>query len=66
MDITNLTPEQIEKAKACTSAGELMELAKAEGMELTDEQLDTISGGMEWYQACDPHECNKLGAIYGR
>lgn len=45
MELNDLTPEQIEKAKACTDARELMELAKAENMELTDEQLEAIAGG---------------------
>ena len=43
-----LTPEQIEKARACNSPEELVELAKAEGIEITDEQLDAIAGGT-WY-----------------
>ena len=45
MDFEDLTPEQQEKAKACKSADELVELAKAEGFELTDEELEAISGG---------------------
>ena len=48
MDFNSLTPEQVEKAKACKSADELVALAKAEGVELTDEQLDQISGGSVW------------------
>ena len=48
MDIKDLTPEQIEKAKACKTAEELLELAKAEGVELSDEQLDGIAGGYNW------------------
>lgn len=47
MDFENLTPEQKEKAIACTSPGELVALAQDEGIELTDEQLDAISGGWE-------------------
>lgn len=50
MDIKDLTPEQIEKAKACTSAEELISLAKAEGLELSDEQLEAVAGGYEWYE----------------
>lgn len=48
MEFSDLTPEQQEKAKACKSADELVELAKAEGVELTDEVLDAISGGDHW------------------
>ena len=44
----DLTPEQMEKARACKSSDELIELAKSEGVELTDDQLDAISGGT-WY-----------------
>ncbi len=44
----DLTPEQMEKAKACKNANELVELATAEGVELTDEQLEAVAGGA-WY-----------------
>lgn len=43
--INDLTPEQMEKARACKSSNDLVELAKSEGVELTDDQLDTIAGG---------------------
>lgn len=43
-----LTPEQMEKARACKSAEEMIELAKSEGIELNDEQLEAIAGG-SWY-----------------
>ena len=47
-NIKNLTEEQMEKARACKSSEELVELAKSEGVELNDEQLDAIAGGT-WY-----------------
>ena len=40
-----MTPEQIEKAKACKTAEELFALAKEEGMELSEKELDAVSGG---------------------
>ena len=43
-----LTPEQMEKARACKSADDMIELAKSEGIELNDDQLDAIAGG-SWY-----------------
>ena len=49
MDINDLTPEQIEKAKECTTPEELAAFAEAEGIELTDEQLDAIAGGQQWF-----------------
>ena len=43
--LKGLTEEQIAKVKACKNSDELLAMAKAEGIELTDEQLDTVSGG---------------------
>ena len=43
----------MEKARACTSPDELIELAKAEGVELSDEQLEQIAGGDFWEGLCD-------------
>ena len=43
-----LTAEQMEKARACKNSDELVELAASEGIELTDDQLEAISGG-SWY-----------------
>ena len=43
--LKGLTKEQIARVKACKNGNELLELAKAEGVELTDEQLKAISGG---------------------
>ena len=48
MNLDNINPELLEKAKACKSADELLELAKAEGVELSEEQLDAINGGNMW------------------
>ena len=45
---SELTPEQMEKARACKNADDLIALANSEGVELTDEQLDSIAGG-SWY-----------------
>ena len=36
--LKGLTKEQAEKASRCKNQKELLELAKAEGIELTDEQ----------------------------
>ena len=41
----DLSPELMEKAKACTSPEELMELAKGENQELSLDELDGASGG---------------------
>lgn len=49
-ELGNLTPEQMEKAKQCRTPEELFALARDEGMELNDEQLDAIAGGgvIDW------------------
>ena len=43
--LKGLTPDQIEKAKACDDVNDLLQLAKDEEVKLTDEQLRAISGG---------------------
>ena len=49
MDFKDLSPELRDKAKACENPEELLKLAKEEGYELSDDDLDGISGG--W--SCD-------------
>ena len=43
--LKGLTEEQIAKVKACKNSDELLAMAKAEGVELTAEQLEAINGG---------------------
>ena len=43
--LKGLSEEQIAKAKSCKNNSELLELAKKEGVELSQEQLAAISGG---------------------
>ena len=43
--LNGLTKEQIAKVKSCKSSEELLALAKAEGVELSDEQLRAVNGG---------------------
>ena len=51
-------PELQEKLKSAKTADELVELVKAEGMELTDEQLEAIAGGeYEWYEMKPGRHC---------
>ena len=51
--IKALTPEQRARAKQCKSAEELLALAKEDGYELTDDELEGISGG--FWDDCDPY-----------
>ena len=60
MNIEDLTPEQMEKAKACKSPEELAALAESEGVELSDKELDSLSGGnaiTEWANECPKKDC---------
>ena len=60
--LKGLTDEQIARVKACKSHEELLALAKEEGVELTDEQLNTISGGC-LFSSTD-NNCPQCGAGY--
>ena len=75
--LNGLTKEQIEKVKACKNQEELLALAKKEGVELTNEQLEVISGGGACSVASDigdflnPFDCpecgsNKVKAVKGK
>ena len=59
--LKGLTEEQIKKVKACKTSAEILNLAKAEGIGLNEEQLAAISGG-----ACGdgdkPLKCPKCGS----
>ena len=46
MDFKDLTPEQQEMARACKTQEELAELAKSFGIELSDEELAAVAGGL--------------------
>ena len=43
--LKGLSEEQIKKVESCKDSSEILALAKEEGMELTDEQLEAVSGG---------------------
>ena len=65
--LAGLSKEQIAKVKACKNSDELLALAKAEGIELTDEQLTVISGGgactviSKGIDKIDPFDCPFCG-----
>ena len=44
--LKGLSEEQIAKIKACKNQEEVLKLAKEEGIELSEEQLEAVSGGM--------------------
>ncbi len=48
MKFEDLTPEQQERAKECKTSEEILALAKEIGYELSEEEIDAISGGVHW------------------
>lgn len=57
MEFEDLTPEQQQKARACKTPEELLDLAKAEGYELSEGELEAIAGGF-WCDDSSP--CRNL------
>ena len=56
MSFENLSPEQLEQARACKSSEELAALAAKVGVELSDEELEGLSGG-NWATECPKEGC---------
>ena len=54
---------QKAKAKNCQTTEEFLALAKEEGGELTDEQLEGIVGGVEW--SCLAKNCGGYDGCLG-
>ena len=56
--LKGLTEEQIAKVKSCKSQKELLSIAAAEGIELSEEQLAAVNGGC----SSDPIKCPNCGS----
>ena len=56
--IKDLSPELQEKARACKTKDELLELAADEDMEIPMDALESVAGGQ-----CGGHECNADSVI---
>ena len=59
--LKGLTEEQIAKVKQCKNHEELLALAKSENIELTNEQLEAVSGGGVCSSGTDSF-CPRCGA----
>ena len=67
MDLKDLSPELQEKAKACKTAEELKALAQENGFEISEEELDAVSGGMFVRFVCSSYvTCPKAVDTRGR
>lgn len=58
--LKGLTEAQIARVKGCKNQEELLTLAKEEGIELTEEQLEGINGGCG-SGSDKPKQCPKCG-----
>ena len=56
--LKGLTDEQIKKVEACKNSDEILALAKAEGVQLSEEQLEAVSGG----GCSSTRKCPKCGS----
>lgn len=69
MDFSELkNPELQEKLRAATTPEELLAIAKEEGFELSENELQAVSGGQgncAWYlctdRQCDAYKCTEHG-----
>ena len=63
MDLKDLSPELRSKASACKTPEEIIALAKEEGYELSEEELQAISGGVNWTLWCSDRECYQVCSV---
>lgn len=61
--LKGLTDEQIKRIKACKNNEEILKVAKEEGIELNEEQLEAVTGGSSCFSAGNPScpKCNFNG-----
>lgn len=61
MNFEDMSPELQEKAKACKTPEDILKLAAEAGYDLSDDELESVSGGGSW---CEPYgKCSQ--ANYG-
>ena len=54
MEFDEISQELKDRAKACETPEEVLALAQAEGITLSDDELDQIAGGGRWAdEECD-------------
>jgi len=61
--LKGLTEAQIEKIKSCKNNEEILMVAKEEGVELNDEQLEAVSGGCGFSDPTNCPKCNSTNFI---
>ena len=61
MEFNDLTEGQKAKARACKTPEEMLALAREEGYELSDEELEGVAGG--WGDPCSNYEGLNCGDL---
>ena len=59
MNFADLTPELRSRIRNCKTAEEILAIAKEEGYELSDKELEDVSGGIKWQ--CTDRICSSFG-----
>lgn len=62
MELKDLNVDQREKLRQASTMNDVVAIAKEEGIELTDEQLETLSGGA-WY-GCSNYTCPENDSLH--
>lgn len=60
MDFKDLSPEFRDKARKCKTPEEILALANEEGYELSEEELQAVSGGVKWSLWCSDRKCYQV------
>lgn len=58
MEFNDLTEEQKAKIRECKTPEEMLALAREEGYELSDDQLEAVSGGTWCCAKLTPSSCD--------
>ena len=66
--LQGLSEEQLAKVKECKTQQQILELAKDEGVELSNEQLEAVAGGcgttFDKYTTVPAAHCPKCGSTH--
>ena len=60
MEFKDLSPELRDKARKCKTPEEILALANEEGYELSEEELQAVSGGVKWSLWCSDQKCYQV------
>ena len=60
MEFKDLSPELRDKARKCKTPKEILALANEEGYELSEEELQAVSGGVKWSLWCSDQKCYQV------